>query len=158
MAYAEGTSVPVSRSREELHYMLERVGCDEVGYAAGTNGRARVAFKVKGLMFAMLVEIPDESTFTRTSKDPRRARIRTPEQRRDAWLAEERRRWRAMVLIVKAKLEAIASGVSTFEGEFMANVVMANGRLLGEEMVPRLGELVKSGCVPSLMLGPGGAS
>ncbi len=55
------------------------------------------------------------------------------------------RRWRALVLVVKAKLEAVASGISTLESEFLANIVMGNGQTIGAAMLHRLPEVVSSG-------------
>jgi len=53
---------------------------------------------------------------------------RTPAQVKPALAAEERRRWLALLLVIKAKLEAVESGIITFEEEFLAHVVMPDGR------------------------------
>ena len=43
-------------------------------------------------------------------------------------LAErQRQRARALLLVIKAKLESIDSGVETFEQAFLANIVMSDG-------------------------------
>jgi hypothetical protein len=54
-------------------------------------------------------------------------------------------RWRALVLVLKAKLEAVASGISTLESEFLAGIVLPNGMTLGQAVLPRLSEAVSSG-------------
>jgi hypothetical protein len=59
--------------------------------------------------------------------------------------AAARQRWRAVVLVVKAKLEAVESGISTLEAEFLANIVTESGRTIGEVVLPRLTEAVTSG-------------
>ncbi len=59
--------------------------------------------------------------------------------------AASRQRWRAVVLVLKAKLEAVASGISTLEAEFLANVVLVNGLTVGQALLPRLSEAVSSG-------------
>jgi hypothetical protein len=59
--------------------------------------------------------------------------------------AATRQRWRALVLVLKAKLEAVASGISTLEAEFLANVVMADGRTIGAAILPRLTEACDTG-------------
>jgi hypothetical protein len=60
-----------------------------------------------------------------------------------------RERWRAMVLVImlviKAKLGVVRSGISTLEEEFLANVVTDSGRTVGEILVPRLSEAVRAG-------------
>lgn len=48
------------------------------------------------------------------------------------------RRWRALLLVTKAKFEAVASGISTVEREFLADLVLPNGRVVQEELAPRL--------------------
>lgn len=68
--------------------------------------------------------------------------------------AATRQRWRALVLVLKAKLEAVASGISTLDQEFLANVVMEDGRTIGQALVPRLSEAVSSG----RLLGPAASS
>jgi hypothetical protein len=59
--------------------------------------------------------------------------------------AATRQRWRALVLVLKAKLEAVASGISTLEAEFLANVVMQDGRTIGAAILPRLTEACDTG-------------
>ena len=44
-----------------------------------------------------------------------------------AWEQVCRQRWRALLLIIRAKLEAVASGITTLENEFLANIVLPDG-------------------------------
>jgi hypothetical protein len=165
--FAEGTSVPVSRSREELQNVLERAGALEVGFVTGAGGRARCAFRLKssGLLIALEVPEVDPLSFKPGPRDSTRweesvkRRVHVPGSKLDQLVeAERRRRWRALLLVVKAKLEAIASGISTIDGEFMAGIVLASGRTLEAELRPRLKELAASGAVPSLLPESCGAS
>jgi hypothetical protein len=144
MPFAEGTSVPVSRSREELHAILEKACADEIGFYTASGGRARCAFKIDGLLCA--VEMPPVDREAMAKRLTSRGRGID-----DLVAAEERRRWRALLLVIKAKLEAVASGISTLEEQFLANVVLANGRLLVDELRPRLKELAASANAPSLL-------
>lgn len=163
--FAEGTSVPVSRSREELQRVLERAGALEIAFATGAGGRARCAFRLKssGLLIALEVPPVDALSFEPSNRDARRWEVNLRRyvhadggRLQGLVDGELRRRWRALLLVVKAKLEAIASGISTFEGEFMAGIVLGNGRTLEAELRPRLRELAESGSVPSLL--PSGAA
>ena len=43
-----------------------------------------------------------------------------------------RQRWRALALCIKAKLEAVECGITSFEEEFLAHVVMPNGQTFGK--------------------------
>ena len=40
---------------------------------------------------------------------------------------------RALLLVIKAKLEAVAAGVSVFEEEFLANIVLPDNTLVGTQ-------------------------
>jgi hypothetical protein len=59
--------------------------------------------------------------------------------------AATRQRWRAMLLVIKAKLEAVASGISTLEQEFLANIVTESGATIGQIVLPRIDEAVAAG-------------
>ena len=65
-----------------------------------------------------------------------------------------RSRWRALALAVKAKLEAVAIGITTFEDEFMAHIVMPDGLTVGEHVRPRIASAYESGQVTPLLGGP----
>jgi hypothetical protein len=66
-----------------------------------------------------------------------------------------RSRWRALGLIVKAKLEAVDAGVTEFDDEFLAQLVMPDGRTVGDAVRGQLTTAIASGAVPALL--PGGA-
>jgi hypothetical protein len=139
--YAEGTSVPMERSRVEIERVLIRYGASDFAYR--TNPRhAEIAFMVRGTTVRLGVDFPDPAA-------PKFARTPTGRVRRsginEAWEAEIRRLWRALSLVIRAKLEAVESGISTFEREFMADILMKNGHTLGEAILPRLSEAVTSG-------------
>lgn len=152
--YAAGTEVPVERSREALHKLLRAHGSTELAFASGERGHSRVGFKIDGRLYAIEVPRIDISKLRVPS-----GTFGSLEARRRAVLdGEERRLWRCLLLVVKAKLEAARNGISTIEDEFLAHVVMADGRRLGDALRPRIEELARSGSVPSLLpSGDGGA-
>jgi hypothetical protein len=59
--------------------------------------------------------------------------------------AAGRQRWRAVLLVIKAKLEAVDSGISTLDQEFLSNIVTDSGQTIGEVIVPRLSEATRAG-------------
>ncbi len=134
MPYAHKTKVPVTQSRAEIERLLERYGASEFGFATsqlGAHGRAQIGCKMRDRMLRFTVEIPADA--------------KNPEQ-------EARRRWRALALVIKAKLEAVASGIVGFEDEFLARMVVpGDGRTLGEIYGPQLEELYKTKRLPSLL-------
>ena len=56
-----------------------------------------------------------------------------------------------MFLIVKVKLEAVESGISTIEREFFYDVVLPNGTTLGEFMAPQIETVYQTGEMPPLL-------
>ena len=64
---------------------------------------------------------------------------------------EERRRWRALVLVIKSKLEAVASGIVTFDEEFMAHIVLPDGQTIGQAMLPQIEAAYDAGTMPPLL-------
>ncbi|MCF7821873.1 MAG: hypothetical protein K9M17_05480 [Mariprofundaceae bacterium] len=69
-----------------------------------------------------------------------------------AWKSELdndwRQAWRALNLVVKAKLEAVESGITTFEDEFLAHIMLPDGSTVGHLMRPQLEAAYDSGSMP----------
>lgn len=72
-----------------------------------------------------------------------------------AYDSEVRRRWRSLALAVKAKLEVVATGISTFESEFLAHIVLSNGATVGESVVGEIQAAYETGTTPPLLLSAG---
>ncbi|MEL6908489.1 MAG: hypothetical protein AAFP22_23970, partial [Planctomycetota bacterium] len=86
-------------------------------------------------------------------------RVRSDAARMKAWEQAQRQRWRALLLVVQAKLEAVECGISTFEQEFLAHIVLPNGSTVDEVLAPRIIEAVDAGNMPTLALpAPGGTA
>lgn len=58
---------------------------------------------------------------------------------------EVRQRWRALLLTVKAKLEAVECGISTLEQEFLAFIVLPNSMTLGDWIMENALPQIRSG-------------
>lgn len=143
--YADRTSVPAERSRAEIERTLERYGATGFMYA-WQEDRVMIAFEAhkRAIRFEMPIPDPQSSEFTMTAT----YRTRSQKAAKEAWEQEVRRRWRALGLAIKAKLEAVESGIATFEDEFLAYIVTAEGRTVGELVRPQLAE----GAAPRLQL------
>jgi hypothetical protein len=118
--YAEGTEVPVSRSRDEVERTLNRYGASEFAYST-REGLVQLAFRIRDTEIAMKIPMPkrNERRFTHSSRGPRTESAQEAEFEQAC-----RQRWRAVALLVKAKLEAVAAGISTVEEEFLADVLV----------------------------------
>ena len=62
-----------------------------------------------------------------------------------------RQRWRALALVIKAKLEAVETGITGFDEEFLAHVVMPDGKTVGDHLLPQVDAAYKSGKMPALL-------
>jgi hypothetical protein len=144
--YAKHTTVPVDRSRAAVEKALVRYGATGFGYhwdrrevpilPPRVNGPkteirefASIIFQVKARRVRLDVPMPTEREAGTQAKAE----------------AATRQRWRAVLLVITAKLEAVESGISTLEAEFLANIVTDDGRTIGEAVLPRLTEAVQSG-------------
>jgi hypothetical protein len=155
--YAEGTDVPVERSKAELDKLLEKHGADQRVFGANDrDGIALVGFTLQGRQIRINVPIPklDDIPEPRSGNKGRSK----AEMRLKALEQKKRERWRALLLVVKAKLEYIAMGVTTPEREFLADIALPNGTTVGDLLAGKDGELKEiysSGEMPSnFLLGP----
>ncbi len=153
--YAEQTGVSSERSRAEIERTLRRYGADQFVYGWGLEG-AVVGFTAHGRSLRFVLPMPSRTAreFTHT---PGRGLRRTPAQIEAAYEQAVRQRWRALALVIKAKLEAVQSGIAEFEDEFLAYVIMPNGQTLGDYVRPQLDAAYDTGRMPILAL-PGAAS
>lgn len=126
--YAEGTEVSPERSQQEISGLLRKYGAQGFAYA-WEEGQAVVAFRAHDRQVRFILPTPtDRNAFTLTPAK----RVRTDVQINAAMEAETRRRWRALALAIKAKLEVVETGISTFEEEFLAHIVLPNGQTVGD--------------------------
>jgi len=144
--YAERTSVPVDRSKNEIEHILKRYGAAEFGYATRGN-KAAVMFSANSKHLRFVLPLPDRNE---VSKTPRGRQRKSNSQ--DEMLAKEtRRRWRALTLEIKAKLESVETGIAVFEQEFLAQIVLPGGRTVGETIMPGIEEAYRTGHVAGLL-------
>ena len=126
MAYAEKTTVSVARTKANIEELVQTHGAEQFvsGYKANM---AVIGFTMSGRQIRFLLPLPDKSAkeFWYT---PGRGQRRADDAAHTAWEQACRSRWRALYLIVKAKLEAVEAGISTVEREFLYDIVLPDGR------------------------------
>lgn len=149
MSYAQDTSVSVERSRIEIERTLKKYGATAFVYATQET-KAAIQFEMRGRRIRFILELPDinEKRFAYT---PGRNNRRTTEAQEREWEQACRSRWRALLLVIKAKLEAIEIGISLFEQEFMANIMLPDGGTVGEFMIPQIDVAYKTGTMPAML-------
>lgn len=149
--FAEGTSVPVEKTRIEVEEVVRRFGADS--FVSGYEGRtAFIAFRAMERMVRLTLEMPDpnDPAFHRTPT----GRARDAGPARETYEAECRRRWRALALLVKAKVAAVADGIVTFEEEFLPHIVLADGSTVYQATRGPLAVAYETGEMPRLLPGP----
>jgi hypothetical protein len=153
--YAEGTTVSAEKSKLEIEQILTRYGA--TSFASGWQGGvAVIAFEAKGRRIKFTLPLPDAKDKGVTHKRNDGWNGPTETEKKERVEQETRRRWRALALAIKAKLEVVESGIATFEQEFMAHVVLPNGATVGEWMEPQLDSVYRSGHMPPLLTAGGG--
>jgi len=148
MAYAENTSVSTEKSRTEIERTLQKYGADQFMYGWDQD-KAVVGFRMEGRQIRFLLPMPDKNdrrfTHTPTGKVRKESAIYTE------WEQACRQKWRALSLVIKAKLEAVEAEIAIFEDEFMANIVLPNGSTVSQFMLPQIKDAYESGQMPKLL-------
>jgi hypothetical protein len=139
--YARNTTVSCEKSKTEIEKILTRYGATHFAYATMPEG-SMVQFVFNGKRIKFLVPMPGRPTSAPGSYGYDASMRR--------WEQKQRVKWRALALVIKAKLEAVASGICTFEEEFLAHIVLPNGQTAGQHLIPRIDEAYKTGQVPAL--------
>jgi hypothetical protein len=151
--YATATVVPMEKSRAEIESILRRYGADH--FASGWAPDAHVVdFVVRGLRirFRLPLTRKDDKEFTHVMVRGS-IRRRTPDAAAREYEQSIRQRWRALLLVIKAKLEAIECKISTLEQEFLSFIVLPDNTTTYEWFAPIV-DRIKLGEMPQLMLPP----
>lgn len=153
--YASKTDVSSDRSRSEIERTLARYGATSFQYGwEDRDGQrlAMVGFRLDGwaIRFLLPMPSPDDEEFTLTPTGRERA-TRAAEA---AYEQAVRQRWRALALVVKAKLEAVDSDITSIEEEFLAHIVLPDGRTVGNLAISEARRSYELGKVPRLLLPP----
>jgi hypothetical protein len=129
--YAADTKVPVSQSIAEIERTVKRYGGGQFVFAIAED-QAVIGF----------------------TKEGRQVRFHVPFGPAKAanYAKQQRQRMRALLLVIKARLEAVESGVEAFEDSFMANIVLPDGSLVSHHVKLELATAYKDGIQPPKLL------
>jgi hypothetical protein len=132
--FAEATKVPVVQTRAEIERLLGRHKAAQFGTAVDHDIlQARVQFRLHDRIVRFTVALPDPKKYGRAER---------LEQ-------QERQKWRALLLVIKAKLEAVENQIASFEEEFLGYIVMPNDMTMAELAKPLVGLAYKTGRLPT---------
>lgn len=135
MVYASGTTVAVDKTRVEIEKVISKYGARNFGYMA-EDSRAMIFFEANDRRIRFSLRLPP---LGKGGSD---------QARRSAW--------RALLLVIKAKLESVESKIETFEEAFFAHVVMPGGQTVYEAAREQVSEAYQLGRVdgPLMLTGP----
>jgi hypothetical protein len=88
------------------------------------RAQAVVQFKIQNRIVRFVVKLPQLADYAK--RRDRRGFAFTDAKKEDMRAQDERQRWRALLLVIKAKLECVENGIATFEEEFLAHIVLPN--------------------------------
>ena len=144
--FAHDTDVPADRSRAHLEQLLRAHGCEGFAYGwSQTYDRIEFLFHQRQIRFVLPRPKRDDVALSPAGNQ------RAPRAIDAALEAENRRRWRALLLVVRAKIEAVESNIASFEQEFLAFIVLPNDQTVGDILVPQL----EDGSIARRLLPPG---
>lgn len=154
MSYAETTTVAFERSISEIITLIKRAGASQIGQMDDEAFYA-IQFTIADRMIRFRLPLP---TLDEMPKVNGRNQTLTVAQRRDRLDQAKRSRGRALLLVIKAKLESVESGIETIEQAFLANVVMADGATVYDRIARPIALEYQTGrpdAVAGLLGGPG---
>ncbi len=146
--YAEGTEVPIERSKAEIEKLITRYGGDLISYGWRDEQTAVLGFRWRERLIKFEVRKPDPSEFEWTQRNIHR----TPSQLRAALDQEMRRRWRVMLIRLKVKFETVESEPDLWQEEFLANLLLPDGKTIAHWMQPQLEQAYLLGQMPKTLL------
>ena len=138
MPYAQSTRVPVDRSKAQIEQTLMRYGADGFLYGVSAKG-AGIGFSYRGRTIKFNIPLPGRDDYPET---------KSGEQK---WEQEKRRLWRVLLLAIKAKLELVDSGLTSFEDEFLAQTCLPQGQTVSELLQPQIDKYLQGGKLPKLL-------
>jgi hypothetical protein len=149
MAYATTTEVSVDKTRIDIEYTLRRYGANAFMYAT-QDSRAIIMFEMRGKRIRFVLELPDanERRFTHSAG---RGIKRTYDAQHKEWEQACRSKWRSLLLVIKAKLEAVDAKISVLEQEFLSNIVLPNGQTVADFMIPQVERAYIEGAMPAML-------
>lgn len=147
--YAKGTSVPTDKTINDIRATLKRYEATSFVFMEQEN-QVIVAFEMCNRRVRFVLPLPIQNKFR--VKVGSEMKIAT----RDQFDRAVRECYRALLLVIKAKLQSVESGIETLEEAFMAQMVIADGRTMSEWAKPQIERLYGKDQQLPPMLGSGG--
>ena len=147
--FAAHTDVPVDRSIGQIRETILRYGGQAFAQAEG-HGKFAIQFQMKDRFVKFFLPIPEQAD-KKYLRDGRGA-IRSADKRYMVWDQECRARFRALAWSVKMKLEMVETGITTFEEEFYAHILLPGGKTIYEMTHANVALAYRDGKAPKALL------
>jgi hypothetical protein len=143
--YATETSVSPEQTLAEIQQMVKRYGASRFAFIDDPQ-QVGIAFEMQGRRIRFMLPLPTvEEAMVKVNQT---SRTRYSESAHQQLI---RARWRALLLVIRAKLESIESGIETVEQAFMAQLVLPSGQTMSEWAGPQIAAAYDSGTMPPLL-------
>lgn len=126
VAYAAYTKVPLDRTLGEIIALLKKAGANRIAQVEDHDQIAVQCF-VQDRLLRFAVTVPEGQQAAR-------------------------QRGRALLLVIKAKLESVESQVETFDEAFLANIVTPGGATVADWLIPQIEQGYLDGKMPKQLL------
>lgn len=144
--YAKETNVSPEKSLAEIRQTLTRYKATKFGMV-DEGSRVVILFEMRERRVRFNLSIPSRAEFDKKSTGGRMGK----EQGDQAHERAIRQRWRALLLVIKAKLESVESGVESFEEAFMGQLVLPSGETMAEWAKPQLEQIYLGEKMPPML-------
>lgn len=146
--FAAGTTTSTEKTFSEIRALLKRY--EATNFAMIENAQHfGIAFEYRNRRVRFIVPLPDTSEAHVTKGNQYRRYDGGYSEVKHEQLIRER--WRAAFLVIKAKLESVASGIETFDEAFMGQLVLPDGHTMTEVITPYLDGAYANGEMPPLL-------
>lgn len=130
--FAAGTTVSVEQTKMEIERCLTRYKA--TGFMSGWDrDQAFIGFVIAERQVRIKMSLPsrDDKTFHEYMWGSSTF-IRQESAAIALWEQACRQKWRALALLIKAKLEAVDAEIEVLEDVFLANIVLPDGQVVGD--------------------------
>lgn len=139
--YASQTKIHYKQTLKEIGRILYIYGVRNPKIKHNeTHTKVTLEFVIHNRKVRFYLPLPsptaDEIVYT-----PNTERERAPYLQKKFYKRAKNQRWRALGLAIKSRLVRVEDNITSFDEEFLGNIVLANGRTLADMVAPNMDEL-----------------
>lgn len=138
--YAKKTKVASDRTVTQIRTLLERFGASDFGLVSRSSS-AVIAFRYHDRTVRFDLDLPDRNA-TGFQRTPGGQKNRSAIESHKAWTTACNAKWRSLHLLIKALLVAVEDGLLDFDRAFMHDIVMPDGKTVGQRLLPSVQQAI----------------